>query len=455
MNNRLKKAVILLIWLVLWQVTAFFVNNPIYFVSPFEVITELFSKLRNAVFWQSVAGSLLRIIIGFSVSFTAAFIMSFASYRFKWIREFLSPLVTFLKSVPVAAVVVILLIWWGSRYLVLSISMMVVFPNIYLNMLTGLDNTDKGLLEMADVFNVSIPNRILWIFRTSYRPHLHSAVSVSLGMCLKSGIAAEIIGLPRFSAGEQLYRDKIYLNTAGVFAWVIVILALSTLTERLISYGLTLLSKVPSSCPDGLGMKRVYNSAAYVGEETDDTIIADNIIKYFDDRKILDTDFRLKKGHVYFLKAPSGSGKTTLLKILSGITPPDSGRISRRSVSMVFQDDRLIEQANGLRNLYIAGCRGDLKEEYLKLLPEQTLMLPVQRLSGGERRRLCILRAVLCPSEAVIMDEPFAGLDDETKKVSAEWILNNLKGRTLLYTSHDSDTDFSVKAQEISLKKFR
>ena len=451
MNKKLKKAVILFIWLALWQVTAFFVNNPIYFASPVEVAIDLCTKVRDLVFWQSVAGSLLRIISGFMISFLAAFLMSFAAYRFAWIREFLSPAVTFLKSVPIAAVVVILLIWWGSGYLVLCISMMVVFPNIYLNMLSGLDNADDKLLEMADVFKVRGLDKILWIYRPSYLPHLHSAVSVSLGMCFKSGIAAEVIGLPRFSAGEQLYRDKIYLNTAGVFAWVIVILLVSSLTERLIRYGLNLLSKIPSSCPEEVKSSVLQDSDNNDPEIREYTISAEKITKSFEERQIINTDIKLKRGRIYFLKGPSGAGKTTLLKILSGVTDADSGNVRSGSVSMVFQDDRLIESANGLRNLRIAGCDGDLKNEYLKLLPVQTLMLPVSKLSGGERRRLSILRAILRRSDVVIMDEPFAGLDEDTKIKTADWILDNLNGRTLLYTAHDTEPIIFPKADELFL----
>ena len=235
MNNKMKKAVILLIWLALWQVTAFFVNNSIYFASPIEVASELCAKVKDIAFWQSVAGSLIRIVSGFLFSFLLAFLVSFIAYRYELVRDFLSPAVTFLNSVPI-------------------ISMMVVFPNIYLNMLSGLKNADRRLIEMAEVFKLGRADRMLWIYRPAYLSYLHSAVSVSLGMCFKSGIAAEVIGLPHFSAGEQLYRDKIYLNTAGVFAWVIVILLVSSLTERLIRNFLKLLSGVPASCLSDTGI---------------------------------------------------------------------------------------------------------------------------------------------------------------------------------------------------------
>ena len=451
MNKKLNKAVILLAWLILWQITAFFVNNHIYFASPLEVLLEIVSKAADRGFWLSICGSLLRITTGFIISGSLAFIMAFASFRFKCLRDFLSPAVTFFKSVPIAAVVVVLLIWWGPRYLVLCISMMVVFPNVYLNMLTGISNADRSLIEMSDVFKTRRIDRFLWIYRPAYLPYLHSAVSVSLGMCFKSGIAAEVIGLPEFSIGEQLYRDKIYLNTAGVFAWIVVVLILSSVTERLIGVLLKRLSNVPS-CIDLT--ERENHGRKYETENrkmTPYSVIADRIIKKYDDRVVIDTDLKLIPGQIYSIKAPSGSGKTTLLKILSGILKPDSGTVQTGSISMVFQDDRLIPNANGLRNLRYTLCSGNLREEYLKLLPADTLGLPASSLSGGERRRLCILRAMLRHSQIVIMDEPFAGLDEATKQYTADWILKNLNGRTLIYTAHDPDPVIWPGSEEIKL----
>ncbi len=456
MKDKLKKAVILLIWLGLWQITALFVSNPIYFATPVETLRELFVKLREAAFWQSLLGSLLRILGGFFAASFLAFMLAFAVQRYGWLKEFLAPFVSFLKSVPVTAVAVILLIWWGPRYLVLCISLMVVFPNIYSNMQTGLSHADKELLEMAAVFRLRPIDRFLWICRPAYLPYLHSAVSVSLGMCFKSGIAAEIIGLPEFSIGERLYRDKIYLNTAGVFAWVIVILLLSSLTERLIMRLLKLLSKFPAPClrPETCGGEGdALNTGASFTDGLPEgyTLYAERIVKSYEGRTLVDTEVKLKAGKIAYLKAPSGEGKSTLLGMLAGTVIPDRGSVAAGRLSMVFQEDRLVESANALRNLKLAGCTGDLAAEVRKLLPERTLMLPASELSGGERRRVAVMRALLHPSDAVIMDEAFTGLDEETKQKTLDWIRLKLEGRSLLFASHGTEAELFYDAEEIML----
>ncbi len=461
MNKKIKKAVILLIWLALWQVTAIFVHNPIYFASPVEVVRELATKAVQLTFWQSVFGSLIRILSGFLAAFILAYITAFISVRYGWLKDFLEPFVTFIKSVPVAAVVVILLIWWGPRYLVLCISLMVVFPAVYSNMQTGILNADKRLLEMASVFDMRNRDRFLWIYRPSYLPYLHSGVSVSLGMCFKAGIAAEIIGLPELSIGERLYRDKIYLNTAGVFAWVVVILIVCSLTERLMLFALKLIASFPKAVASESNVRShneqsgsldtLINGPAKPELPDELTVLAKDLSKSYAGRLIVDTDVSLKAGHVYYLKAPSGAGKTTLLCMIAGIVTPDSGSIQAGRISMVFQDDRLIEMADPLRNLMLSGCVGDLKGELLKLLPPEAMTLPASDLSGGERRRLTIARALLHPSDIVIMDEPFAGLDVQTKQKTIQWIHDNLKGRTLLFTSHEEESVSFENAEFISL----
>lgn len=460
MNKKIMKAVNLLLWLCLWQITAFFVDNRIYFASPYDTLTELLAKAGDVVFWVSILSSLVRIVSGFLFAFLLAYILSFISYRYRWIGEFLSPMVSFLKSVPIAAVVVILLIWWGPDHLVLCISMMVVFPNIYSSMLTGLFNTDSDLLEMSSVFEMKKVDKMLWIYRPSYLPQLHSAMGVSLGLCFKSGVAAEIIGLPEFSIGERLYRDKIYLNTPGVFAWIVAILALSSLTEVLFKYILKVIAKYPKQ---SLGMEEFLKSGSVkssFSKKMPDgtgsipegyTVFSECVTKIYDGREIVNTSLKLKKGSTYYLDDPSGTGKTTLLKMISGCLAPDSGSVSTGRIAMVFQNDRLIESANVLRNLQVAGCVADPKDHLNDLIPDRIMMLPVSDISGGERRRAAIARALLHPSDIVIMDEPFAGLDENTAGIAAEWIKRHLGDRTLIFTSHGFFPDAFKNSERIKL----
>ena len=112
---------------------------------------------------------------------------------------------------------------------------------VYVSTLSGLEHTDKKLLEMARVFRMPVWKRIHYIYVPALLPYLVNGCRTALGMSWKSGVAAEVIGIPEGSIGEQLYYSKLYLDTAGLFAWTFVIIIVSALFEHLFLY---LLKKV-------------------------------------------------------------------------------------------------------------------------------------------------------------------------------------------------------------------
>ena len=110
---------------------------------------------------------------------------------------------------------------------------LMVFPPVYLNVLEGIGYTDRQLLEMARVFRVPFSRQLRGIYLPAVLPYFRSAVSLGLGLCWKSGAAAEVIGLPAGSIGEALYTAKVYFQTGDLFAWTAVIVAVSVVFERL------------------------------------------------------------------------------------------------------------------------------------------------------------------------------------------------------------------------------
>ena len=108
-----------------------------------------------------------------------------------------------------------------------------VFPPVYLNVLEGIRQTDGKLLEMARVFRAPLWRQIRGIYIPSVMPYFRTAVSLGLGLCWKAGVAAEVIGLPAGSVGEQLYNAKVYYMMPDLFAWTAVIVLVSALFEKL------------------------------------------------------------------------------------------------------------------------------------------------------------------------------------------------------------------------------
>lgn len=139
--------------------------------------------------------------------------------------------------------------------------------------------------------------------------------------------------------------------------------------------------------------------------------------------------------------APSGTGKTTLLRLLLGLERPDAGTIRGADCrwAAVFQEDRLLEDLSAAGNLRFA--LGEVPGEAGALLARLGLDLsdpkPVRVWSGGMKRRLALARALLAPSEALALDEPFTGLDGENRARCLELIRGSGKGKPVLLATHD------------------
>lgn len=225
-------------WLLVWQVAAM-VLDAIYpqghllLPSPISALARLGELVLTIAFWQSIGQSFLRIVGGFLIACLAASLLAVPASRWKWVRELLSPLVATVKAVPVASFIILALVWLSSRSLALFISALMVFPPVYLNVLEGIRQTDRKLLEMAKVFRVPLWRQVRGIYIPAVLPYFRTAVSLGLGLCWKAGVAAEVIGLPTGSVGEQLYNAKVYYMTPDLFAWTAVIVAISVVFEKL------------------------------------------------------------------------------------------------------------------------------------------------------------------------------------------------------------------------------
>ena len=230
-------------WLLVWHVASVAIGHDILLVSPVDAVMRLGELLMEPEFWMSIGLSLSRIATGFFSALLAGTLLAALSARCVFVRDLLAPLVAAIKAVPVASFVILVLIWVSSDHLSVIISFLMVFPIIYTNMLEGIEQTDRSLLEMADVFGVSAFDRIRFIYCSQALPYFQAACSLALGMCWKAGIAAEVIGLPDMSIGEHLYEAKVYLDTPDLFAWTLVIICISIVFEvaftKLIGYVVT------------------------------------------------------------------------------------------------------------------------------------------------------------------------------------------------------------------------
>ena len=183
-----------------------------------------------------------------------------------------------------------------------------------------------------------------------------------------------------------------------------------------------------------------------MGGEGVPDIVIEHLYKSYGDRAVLrDVCLRFPAGRVSCLMAPSGAGKTTLLRLLMGLEAPDRGRIAGLeclTVAPVFQENRLLEPLDARANLRLVSPNLGSEEMQAALARfglQDSARQPVSELSGGMRRRLALLRALLSKGDVLLMDEPFTGLDEATRARIVRETLALIAGRTAILVTHDPD----------------
>lgn len=165
-----------------------------------------------------------------------------------------------------------------------------------------------------------------------------------------------------------------------------------------------------------------------------------DLTKRFDDKTVFDNySLELNDGAVTYIMGSSGIGKTTLLRIISGLDKEFSGTVEYNgSLAYVFQEPRLFPTLNVLQNIAVVNDNSKFDpRELLKLVElEDTESMMPNELSGGMKMRLSIARAIYSDADIILMDEPFASLDEDMKERIAPKIFELLKGKTIIVISH-------------------
>ena len=220
-------------WLAVWQCAAMAVGQEVFLVSPLQALHTLLGLLPRKEFWQRVCFSSGRILLGFALGTVISAVLAAAAESCPAAETLLAPVMQLVKATPVASFIILALVWVRGSSLSVLISFLMVLPVMYSAVRTGIESADPQLLEMAQVFRLPLGRRLRAVWLPAVLPAFRQGCSVALGICWKSGVAAEVIGLPDGSIGDALYRAKITLSTGELFAWTFVIILLSVGFEKL------------------------------------------------------------------------------------------------------------------------------------------------------------------------------------------------------------------------------
>ena len=420
-------------WLAVWVLMAGFVAQPLILPGPGAVVVALLRLVCDVGTWAILAGSGARILGGLALAAVCGGLLAGISSRSQAFARLVAPALSFVKATPVACVVVLLLIWLGSARVSIAVVFLMALPGVYFSLVEGLAQVDQPLEQMFRLHGVQGWRLFCAHTWREVLPFVLSCARAVIGMSWKAGVAAELIGMATGTVGERIYQAKLLIETADLLAWTVLVVMASWACERVLVWLLRASGPVAwrtavrahgrggrgRACGSA-GGGAAAELALAVGDRAPGSPALEGLV------------LNVPAGGRICVMGASGVGKSTLLSLTAGECAP---------CSMVFQDTRLVEGASALDNVLVcADARVDASSTaaLLRLLiPGIDVHARVAELSGGQRRRAEIARALLYPGDAVILDEPFTGLDTAARNACAEVVLDLLDGRMLLLATHD------------------
>lgn len=228
-SSIISKFIILAIWVLLSKI----VDNEIIIPSIKSTMFSLIDIVTDISFLNTIKSTLLRTLIGFLISLSLAMITGILSNVSKMVYDLMSPILSFLNSIPTIAIIILALIWLRNDFVPMFVGFIMIFPILYETILNSILNIDRHIIQMANLYSVGKLTIIKDIYIPNIFYNLSSILSSVLGMNLKMVIAGEVLSQPKHSIGSSLQLQRMYLNTSGVFAWIVIILFISWMINYL------------------------------------------------------------------------------------------------------------------------------------------------------------------------------------------------------------------------------
>ncbi|MBU5675400.1 hypothetical protein KQI88_03085 [Alkaliphilus sp. MSJ-5] len=220
-------------FLLVWSWLSKVVNQSVIIPSPEEVMYSLLEILKSRPTYIVIFHTLRRVIASFIIALACALLAGIIAYLLPLVRNLLTPILYFLKVVPVVAIILLILIWSSSESAPAIVGFLMVFPLLYEGVINSLLYIDIKLLHMTKVHNVSAIYQIKDLYLPIIFRGLGNSISTSFGLAFKSVVAGEVLSHPKLSIGGAIYKEKNYLNTSGVLAWLITMVIINIILEKI------------------------------------------------------------------------------------------------------------------------------------------------------------------------------------------------------------------------------
>ena len=226
-------AVAIAFWLAVWHVASAVIDNDFLLPSVSSTGRELLSIITSPASYKIMLFTLARVSMGLILGIIFGAGLGILCHRFKILKAIISPMISVIKSTPVASFIILLWIMMSGNTLSVVVAVLMVTPITYQNVFSAYSSIDKNLAELCDVFNFSEKKRFRFLVLPALLSYLVPAVVTSAGLAWKAEIAAEIIAYTKNSIGQNINDAKFYMETPRVFAWTVIVIVFSIALEFL------------------------------------------------------------------------------------------------------------------------------------------------------------------------------------------------------------------------------
>lgn len=227
-----------------WHIVSQILKSPLILPSPFDVAKKIVFLAEKKSFYASVFQTFLRVGKAFLVSIILGSILGFFSGVSETFKIFISFPLSFVRATPVVSLVLIAVFWFGSHNVPFFSAVLMALPIVVSSVSKGYSLCDKKMLEMANVYDFSFFQVFRFIRLPLIKPLFENAMLSVFAMTWKVVVAGEVLSLPKNALGSSLFNAQVHLETAEVFAYTFIIVALSFVLEKLLEFLLKFSRKI-------------------------------------------------------------------------------------------------------------------------------------------------------------------------------------------------------------------
>ena len=226
LKNLIQTAVAIGLLLVVWLIAYFCVGNPLLIPAPWESGKEFGVLLSSGGFWRGFFSTVLRVILAFGISFVLAVIFAVIAYLYPTFNGIFTPVVSAMRSLPVLAIVLILLSVLGAGATPIAVAFLSLFPMLYTGVLAALSG-----IEVSRVYGASRFGRIWRVYLPLSSPYVMREAGGALSFALKLVVSAEVVAVTARSLGGMMQEARVYAEIPQLFALVMLVFIVGLVLE--------------------------------------------------------------------------------------------------------------------------------------------------------------------------------------------------------------------------------